>query len=224
MVILDTILSVVAPHECLGCCVEGNILCDWCAQGLASNLPSRCFLCKAATDDSATCNNCKNRTRLKNVWVVCPYDGLAVEVVKSLKYDRAIASVKPIARLMSDSLPYLDPLTLVTYVPTANSRVRQRGYDHAKLLSAEIACNLKLEHRSTLLRAGKKRQVGSTREQRKKQLEGAYITRPRVSLAGRDILLVDDVVTTGSSLTEVAKTLKKSGARSVRAVVFAQTV
>jgi ComF family protein len=223
MALADKILSVVAPHECLGCCIEGNILCDWCAQGLMSNMPSRCFLCKAATDDSATCSRCLRVTRLKNVWVVCSYDGLSVKVTKALKYERAVAAVKPVAQLMSDCLLYLEPATVVTYVPTANARVRQRGYDHAKLLSREIARNLGLKHESTLLRAGKQRQVGSTRADRKKQLDGAFLLRPRTKLINIDVLLVDDVITTGSSLIEVAKVLKKNGARSVRAVAFAQT-
>jgi competence protein ComFC len=223
MAIFDKLLSVVAPHECLGCCIEGNILCEWCAQELASNMPSRCFLCKAATEDNATCDKCIKVSRLKNVWVVCPYDGLSVEIIKSLKYERAIASVEPIAQMMASCLPYLERNTVVTYLPTANARARQRGYDHAKLLSKDIARRLGLRHDSTLMRVGKQRQVGATRAERKKQLEGAFIVKPRIDLVDLDFLLVDDVITTGSSLIEVAKVLKKNGARSVRAVAFAQT-
>lgn len=156
--------------------------------------------------------------------MACSYEGLAVEIIKSLKYERAVASVKPIAQMMIDRIPYVEPSTVVSYIPTANSRVRQRGYDQARLLSKEIARTLGLKYQPTLLRVGKKRQVGSTREQRKKQLEGVFVIRPGVNIAGKNILLVDDVVTTGASLTEVAKTLKKNGVRSVSAVVFAQTV
>jgi competence protein ComFC len=223
MAIFDKLLSVVAPHECLGCCIEGNILCEWCAQELAANMPSRCFLCKSATEDNATCDKCIKVSRLKNVWVVCPYDGLSVEIIKSLKYERAIASVKPISGLMAGCLPFLERQTTVTYVPTASARVRQRGYDHAQLLSKEIARSLGLKHESTLLRVGKQRQVGATRAERKKQLEGAFLVKSRTNLVDLDLLLVDDVITTGSSLIEVAKVLKKNGARSVRAVAFTQT-
>lgn len=124
---------------------------------------------------------------------------------------------------MANALPYIAPKTLIVPVPTASVRIRQRGYDHAALLSRHLASTLGgCNWPGAVIRLGQSRQVGASRAQRHVQLKNAFLTRPSGALSGADVLLVDDVVTTGATLEAVALKLKQAGAKTVNAVVFAQ--
>jgi predicted amidophosphoribosyltransferase len=110
---------------------------------------------------------------------------------------------------------------VVTYVPTVNARVRQRGFDHAKVVAAFVAQHINRPHETLLLRKGNNRQVGATRQTRRAQVAGTLtvvnVTKPK----GKRILIVDDVISTGATLEEAAKTLKAAGAKRVYVTVLA---
>jgi ComF family protein len=111
---------------------------------------------------------------------------------------------------------------IITHVPTANSRVRLRGYDQAKLIAQHYAQATSLPHATLLARASDVRQVGASASQRKQQLRGGFrVLRPN-SVQNTKILLTDDVITTGSSLEACAEALVHAGAREVHAITFAR--
>lgn len=222
MTILEAAISMIAPHDCLSCGKEGSLLCAWCVPEILSPLPPRCYKCYRATEESLVCKRCRLGIRLKHVWVTTEYDGLAKELVRVFKFGRAQAAATIIAEAMSSRLPYL-PDSLVVPVPTASSRRRQRGYDQAELLAKHLATKLHLEHYRALARVGQTRQVGSKRGQRRQQLTNAFRPVHQKAVAGRHILIVDDIVTTGATLEAAARILKAAGAKTVDAIVFAQT-
>ncbi len=141
------------------------------------------------------------------------------EVLRRLKFGRAQAAAQDIARALDDVVPFLAPDTVITHVPTATSRVRMRGYDQSRLIAKEFARLRSLPYRSLLLRIGQARQVGSTRVERARQVDGAFRLLRRIP---EKVLLIDDVVTTGATIESAAKLLKTHGAKKVHAAVFAQ--
>lgn len=221
MFIAERLISIVAPHYCLVCDDEGALLCSWCAVEACASVPPRCYKCHRSSKDSAVCSACKRKTTLAHVWVRAEYGGTARNLLQKFKFERGQAAAKTIAELMHEALPYFVPDTLIVPVPTATSRVRGRGYDHAKLLAKELAKITQLCHEPLILRLGQTRQVGAKRQTRMDQLEGAFGLKKQ-DIKGKRILLVDDVVTTGATLEEAAKVLKQSGAKTIDAVVFAQ--
>lgn len=113
----------------------------------------------------------------------------------------------------------------ITWVPLSGRRLRQRGYDQARLLAEAIAaaeglsCEKLLEkERDTPVQSG----MGG-REARRRNAAGAYRVPDPARVAGKRVLLVDDIVTTGETLRECARVLKAAGARSVTAAAAAQT-
>ena len=113
----------------------------------------------------------------------------------------------------------------ITWVPLSARRLRSRGYDQARLLAEEIAaaeglpCEPLLEkRRDTPAQSG----MGG-REARRKNAAGAWCAPDPARVAGRRVLLVDDIVTTGETLRECARVLKAAGAESVTAVTAART-
>ena len=131
----------------------------------------------------------------------------------------------PISRwfvLTAECLPFLPGEVIVTHVPTASKRIRQRGYDHAQLLARALVREHKLTYLPLLTRAGSARQVGSTRGTRLVQLSDAFRIIQTDRIRGASVLLVDDIVTTGGTLEAAARCLKQSGANQIDAVAFAQ--
>ncbi|HSW66010.1 MAG TPA: phosphoribosyltransferase family protein [Bacillota bacterium] len=147
------------------------------------------------------------------------YEGMAKEVVYGLKFGRKRMAARDIALALAARFSKIDA-TLVSHIPTAPSRVRQRGYDQAALIARALARELGLPYAPLLMRLSNDRQVGRTRIQRRQQMRGAFrVTRPE--LLNQHVLLIDDVLTTGATCEAAAQTLQKAGAKRVSAAVFA---
>ena len=222
MSVIDRALNLLAPHICMVCEEEGNPVCNSCQIDIATPLPSSCFLCNTATSNFLTCFSCRRKTVIRHAWTASEYSPEIKDIISKLKFERVRALAKPVAEIMHAALPYFDEIPLVSYVPTATSRARVRGYDHAELLSKELAIKLGSRSVRLIARTNQHRQVGSDRITRRKQSKTAYRAVRSTQANGRRILLVDDVSTTGASLSEAARVLKRAGARSVDSIVLAR--
>jgi ComF family protein len=220
--LLDTILSSLAPHDCVACGTTGDLLCPACLDLLPEAL-SKCYGCGKATTNFQTCASCQKVSPLESVWVCTDYETVAKQLVQKLKFERAYSSAdviaKSIALHIGGGLPKKSTLT---YVPTATSRVRQRGYDQAALIASRLHVYTTLPYKPTLLRLGQQRQTNSTRSQRLRQLEGVFQARRQDMAGSGRVILVDDVLTTGATLESAARTLRAAGVQTVSALVFAQ--
>lgn len=220
MSLFDRFIGVLAPHDCLGCGDEGELLCASCSTKLVV-VPERCYRCRKFSSAGRTCGACRRISRLEHVHVALVYDGLAKDLVWHLKFKGAVAAAKTITQYTAPLMPKSAGARIVP-VPTATGRVRRRGYDQAKLLARELARQSRLPYVDCLARSGQAHQVGASRQERLRQLREAFrVSRP-ATVRGRHVILVDDVVTTGATLEAAATALKSAGARHIEAVVFAQ--
>lgn len=219
---VDDILQVFAPFDCLGCQVEGRLVCRDCLERLPAS-PECCYKClKPST--VAVCQYCLRQTCLSAVWTTSAYQGVSVQLISRLKFSRTQAAAYLIAQVLDRRIPNLRSDTVVVHVPTASQRIRQRGYDQARLIAREFARLRELPYQALLSRQGKTRQVGANRAERLRQLEKAYhCIRPEL-VVGKRILLIDDVLTTGATLETAAQVLKSAGASEIRGITFAQKV
>lgn len=219
---IDTLLSSIAPHDCVACDTTGDLLCNSCLTLLPETL-SKCYRCNKATNNHQTCKTCQKTSPLEAVWVCTDYESVAKQLVYALKFERAYASANVIAQAIALHVGNALPQDAVlSYVPTATSRVRQRGYDQAALIASRLHSYTNIPYRSTLLRLGQQRQTKSTRAQRLQQLENAFQVRSKSIRKQSHIILVDDVFTTGATLESAARTLRAAGVPKVSAVIFAQ--
>jgi len=220
--ILNLITSLYAPFACLGCEREDNqLLCKSCAETVAK-VPSRCYRCQKTTRGYEVCESCRGKTPLRRVAAWAHYQDLPKELIQQSKYERAAAGLYEAADYMAALLPQFEPGFIIVPVPTATSRVRQRGYDQATVLARRIARKHRLPYARLLARLGQAHQVGAGRAERVAHLKDAFRPIHADRIQGAHILLIDDVCTTGATLESAASVLRKAGAKRVDALVFAQ--
>ena len=220
MSIMDSIIGLVAPHNCLGCGTEGRLLCSKCRLYLKPLHPA-CFRCSAPTMNYQTCPTCFEATGLQSAYRAALYNGPAKQLIWHLKFNGSQAAAREIAQQLTELYEATKDISIVP-LPTATSRVRQRGYDQAVLLAKAYAKTTGAAYLPCLARTGQQHQRGASRQQRLRQLQKAYRLKYGYSVAGNRVILVDDVITTGASLQAAAQTLLAAGATQVDAIVFAQ--
>lgn len=203
MKLLHAIATGLVPPLCAACgraCRPEATLCTRCSRRLASSDP---------LEGSGA-------PGLDRAWSSAPHESVARDLVAALKFRRLL----PVADLMADRIQWLAPGTLlsgtIVPVPTAPLRSAIRGFDPAAEIAAALAKRTELPLSSCLARRGGGRQVGKRRSQR-------IGHPPRIQAHGqvpRSVLLIDDVLTTGATLSSCARALRSAGAIRVAAITF----
>jgi ComF family protein len=221
MSILERLTALLAPDDCLVCGREGLLLCHACAAGLPP-LPGRCFGCRMEITTGVGCVDCVAQSGLFGMAAATAYQGIAKDLVGRLKFHGNQSAARSMAeRMILTAL--LPPNALLVPLPATAAHIRERGYDQAVLVARQLSRLSGLPMASVLARSGNHHQLGADRRTRLQQLQPALrVTRPD-RITGHPLILIDDVLTTGSSLTAAARVLRAAGAARIEALVFAQT-
>lgn len=216
---MKLLLDLIAPHNCLGCFAEGSLVCDDCYDVRFAELESGCFLCSALTVNFAACKKCAQKTKISNLYIATEYGDLARDLIGALKFSNNSDAAKVIAKLIGQrfSDKYKD-IGVISYIPTATSRIRRRGYDQSELIAKELAKQLNIRFVKTLVRTDQSRSVGSSKKQRVNS-QGYRIIN---EVKDTNILLVDDVVTTGETFKKAALNFDNSS--TITGVAFCKTL
>ena len=195
-----------------------------------------CRCCGRISDDGALCSRCRNQL-LSNgtlfrwnmeelepdltAYYLTPHTGIARSLVLRLKHSAEACAAQALSELLLP-LPVgftLPENTVVTWVAMPEKRRRDRFIDHGRLLAEAVAEKLNLSGRLLLLRqeTGEKNQASLNREAREKSLKNAFLPAEKMDFP---VLLVDDVLTTGTTARRCAKALRAGGAVSVTVLTF----
>jgi predicted amidophosphoribosyltransferase len=203
MGVLQVATTLVAPPLCAACgrsCRADAVLCTRCSRALAGATPV------VAGGPQG----------VDRVWSSAPHEGVARSLVGALKFRRLL----PVAEVMADRIHWLAPGRLlggtVVAVPPAPPRLRRRGFDPAGELAVALATRLGTEPVACLARRGSGHQVGKRRAER----IGHPPRIEPIADSPRSVLLIDDVLTTGATLTACASALRAAGAKRIVALTF----
>lgn len=192
--------------------------------------PPKCPFCGRVEDRAEICPACRRelpwtedgeqeQTLPGKLRCVAPlwYEGLAREGLLRFKFQGASGAADVLGQLIAASAAerYPGEFDTVTWVPVSRKRLRRRGYDQSRLLT-EAACRLWETRPAALLEKTRDNPAQSSLSDaaaRRANVLGIYRAAPEA--AGKRILLVDDIVTTGATLQECARTLREAGAESV---------
>ncbi len=197
--------------------------------------PPKCVLCRRVVPRAGICETCAQKTnhqtmeRRGTFFIKCAvslhYEAEVRDAIHRFKFGDqpgyATAFGNRMAQTIREKLP--GEYDLITWVPVSEKRRKERGYDQAMLLALSTALSLEDVAVETLkkLRHNAAQSTLDHSQQRKENVLGAYeITDPEL-IAGKRILLIDDVVTTGATLEEASRTLLRGGASHVVAAALA---
>ncbi len=217
--ILSRVINTIAPNCCVICNKEGTIACIDCWRDHVQVRTPACFWCNKLGEYGKTCPNCYAKTKLSGATIAYRMHEYAQELIYELKYEHNKASA---VFLASQIHTFYVPkgIDVVSFVPSVGVSQRRRGYNQAQLLAQAVARKLELPCKPTLLRTKHIDQIGLNRSHRIKAVQGNFLCRGNV--VDKSILLIDDVITTGSTVSECAKVLKNSGAKKVWAMAVAK--
>jgi len=217
------LLDLVFPPSCAACGEPAEEpFCATCAEAV-DPVPPGCARCGEPGPD-ALCGSCRaNPPAFDAVRAGGLLGGPLADAVHAFKYENRPALARPLGAWLAKRAP-LAPGVAIVSVPLARGRRIERGYDQASLLADALARAAGARERR--VRAALRRvretpaQVGRTRAERARNVAGAFEARPVV--AGKEVVLVDDVVTTGATADAAADALRRAGARSVEVVALAR--
>lgn len=233
-------IRFVLPVACIGCdrSLTTEPIPFFCRDCWNQIVPltgpscSRCdqpFVSPAATSwtPDHQCQNClEHPPAYRRAWTLFPYLPPLQDAICAFKYRGKFSLAKPLGTLMASALPPELDVDLIVPVPLYAARLRGREFNQSLLLADQLSRHLKKPvSTSYLIRVlPTAPQTTLRRQERLRNLRQAFAIRQPDLFAGRRILLVDDVFTTGTTLNECAKILLKSGAESVSAVTLARTI
>ena len=214
-------LDLVFPISCLVCGKDGSYLCDNCRIKLPKLENQQCLVCQKPAPFGKTHPYCVTRNSVDGALAALAHKDKNVhEIIRVFKYNFVSSLAKPLSSLIVQTIHdqglenYFQNFIIVP-VPLHSRRFNWRGFNQASLLSLSLAEKLMIPMDENMIQRKKftKPQVKLNAEDRRRNIENAFILTG--DAAGKKILLVDDVVTSGSTANEIAKLLKHAKAAEV---------
>jgi ComF family protein len=230
--IFEQFIDLIFPPRCIICKSKSlKIVCEACGSKIKYIKPPICRICGKPKDrffKDDLCDDCCH----ENVPFVMArsaafYEGPIKDAIHKFKFNGRTRLLSFLGRLMVAYLENGDirsgTIDLVVPVPLSKNREKQRGYNQSKLLAEEIAKHFSIKIDDVSLKKIKDvtPQFELAREQRLTHVKGAFESAP---VAGHNILLVDDIYTTGATAKEASRALRSAGAKKVSVLTLARAI
>lgn len=226
------ILDFLFPEKCVLCRKIGSFLCPDCFSYLSFDVKSLCLVCNKPSFNGLTHPSCKTKSSIDGCFSALSYNKTAKKLIYNFKYKPYLTGLKSVlGELFHESIIQNEELTSLLAsgkwhmvpIPLSSSKLRKRGYNQSEILAEELGKRLRIPVKNLLKRIiDTKTQVGLKVEERKKNIKDAFELNSKYKILNPNVLLVDDVVTTGSTLLEASKVLKKAGVKKVIGLALAR--
>lgn len=234
--IVHDLCDIIFPPQCLTCTEiigprNKEVFCSACAKEINLITGSLCPVCGVPFPDSPAdnhvCGKClEKRPFFAKARSVAVLESVVMEAIHNFKYGRSISAGRGLTSFMADfSFPDFDfsEYSLIVPVPLHIKKLRERGFNQSLILAGGIAKKYGIPVNFSLLKRRKftLTQTGLHKTDREKNVRGAFIVADRRKIKGENIIIIDDVYTTGATINECARVLLRSGARKVSVLTLA---
>lgn len=222
------ILDLFFPKFCASCRKAGSYLCTDCFSRLSFDTRLPCSECNRGTFNGLTHPGCRRTYGLDGMFASLVYTKPVKKLIYEFKYKPYVSDLRDLlASLFIEGIiqeelfiTSLSPLDIFVPIPLHAKKLRQRGFNHAKLLSESLSLHFGNTSGDILKRQKQTiSQFGLTREKRKENVKNAFTLKNTPST--KTIFLVDDIVTSGSTFVEAARVLKRGGVERVYGIALA---
>ena len=224
----ETALDLFFPQRCTGCGKEGSYICASCYRTLSFIMPPVCPLCGRPQSGGLLCPDCiRWQAAIDGIRSPFRFEGVMQQAIYSLKYRNLRAIAPLLASLLHEYLSRTPlPGDVLVPVPLHKTRLNERGYNQSSLVADALGkltgiplignCLVKTRKSSPQART-------AGVEERRANVAEAFTCR-NDRLAGKQVVLVDDVATSGATLDSCAGVLKEAGAKSVWGLTLAREI
>jgi len=227
---LERFLDLFFPPRCISCKISGQILCSTCYASIQLLSPPFCKHCHTPLAPDKSCQKCAyHPLQFNGLRIVGAYQEPLRSYILALKYHGNTRLAQPLGTLLTQTYKHAGIVAdMIAPVPLHAERQQRRGYNQAQLLaevcSAELGIPLHVSLLTRIRATAAQADLSSMRE-RQQNVAGAFLLNPKSeprALSKSNILLVDDVCTTGATLEACAKPLFAAGANTVWGLVLAR--
>lgn len=222
------VLNLLFPQWCIGCGREGEVICHSCRSSLPRVMPPLCPRCGRPQANGTLCSSCVSwQAEIDGIRSPFRFDGVMRQVIHQLKYRNLKVLAAPLAQLLRDYLTTNPvPGEVLVPVPLHRKRLKERGYNQSGLLARELGKPIHLavvddcliRRHPTLPQART-----STVDERQHNVADAFTCCDQ-RLQNKQVLLIDDVATSGATFNACAAALKAAGATSVWGLALAREI
>ncbi len=220
----ERLLDIIFPRFCVGCRQEGSYLCTSCTEKIIKIKTITCLKCQKMTEEGI-CSRCKEDLPLtKSIILGYHRDIILKEAIHNLKYEGLLEladtlSTLLITRLKDTKFP---PNCQIIPVPLHKSRLQNRGFNQSELIAQKIGLHYQIPVNKYLLKRIKntKPQIELKHKERQENIKDAFIINKNAEIP-KNIILLDDVITSGATIAECSRTLRAAGVRQIWLIALA---
>jgi competence protein ComFC len=232
------LIDILYPKVCLTCRKKlssanvDNFVCLECWNNIKRNVPPFCSCCGRGLDKTgvqeSTCSLCrKKKLYFDRAFSPCVYTGIIKELIHEFKYKNkdylGLTLSRPMIEFIKEYNLPINEIDFIIPVPLHKARLREREFNQAEVLSLHIAGEFKKEVLAGILIRNRytKTQTDLEINERTANVKDSFSVGDSQLIKRRNLLLIDDVLTTGATTSEAALTLKNSGANKVFVLTLA---
>lgn len=232
--ITESILDFLFPKRCIGCKKQGSYFCPSCVESAKPHFPQVCPVCERPSPDGVRhkyCDKHQTPSGLHSIWA---YEGAPRKLIIKLKYRFISDIADELAEIVTNSLKsykslagnsvWLEEKVTVVPIPLHWKRENWRGFNQSEELGRQIASKMGWDFKNLLVRAKPTaHQVGLRGKSRRENVQGVFALNNHIAIQpSNNVIIFDDVWTTGATMKEATKVLKQSGAHSVWCLTLAR--
>lgn len=228
-----SLLNLILPPTCYLCSrvIESSGLCPSCIGGFRFITGPICPVCgvpfASQEVDDHPCGRCiKGRRPFHKARSIGLYEGGLLETIHSFKYNGKVALARPLGEMMAQAITNPYDYHFIVPIPLHKKRLRERGFNQSLLLAREVGKRFGIQIEYTNLKRIRptEPQINLKGKERLKNVKGAFAVTDGGVFKGKRILLIDDVYTTGATVSECAKILRKARAGRLDVLTLARVV
>lgn len=223
MNIINSFISLFFPNICLVCrkkLTKNDIICKKCINDFARLETNKCLLCRENPAENGICQSCRTEFQFDGVVSVFKFNEVIQSLIHNLKYNEFKKIGIFLGEFLADKLSNYDFISKIDYiipVPLHKVKKRERGFNQSDIIAKALSDKLNIKLGNHIVKRAKytKTQTRLTKKEREINVRNAFKIKSHKDVKNKNFLIVDDVITTGSTMKSIALLLKEYYANQV---------
>ena len=220
---IERILDFIFPPVCVGCQKIGEWICSICYKKYFKNNPPECMNCRLKSDNFDTHKDCVTTVQIDRCIICWKYNKLSKKIMKAFKYNYRYAISNYLSkRVIEQFREYFSKDLILIPVPSHPSKIKERGFNQSKILASKISKLTNTHMLEPLQRITDTPQHAGMKRKERISDENPFRLIPefKPQIQNKNLMIIDDVCTTGTTLVHCASELRKANPTSVSALTL----